>query len=102
MDCAKSGSVSMGEAFFSILAFPLRAGLITAFPSSCRVQRQKHSMEIIDIIDINIPTGGDITDVSPQYIGIGCNGQPLDKNRTARSRVRIPPGPPTNPNDGGL
>jgi len=47
-----------------------------------RVQRQKHDMEIVDILDIHTPTGGEIVEINPPYVGSGHYRQPIDLNRT--------------------
>jgi hypothetical protein len=39
-------------------------------------------MENKDILDIYTPTGGDINDIKPPYVGSGLYRQPISINRT--------------------
>jgi len=57
----------------------------SAIPSACvcnRVQPQKHSMEIMNIMDILTPIYGGKVEVVPPYVDCPHSGQPGDQDRT--------------------
>jgi len=54
-------------------------------------------MENKDILDMYTPTGGDLVDFIPPYIGSRYSGRFLNLNRAEKVKVRIPPEPPNYP-----
>jgi hypothetical protein len=71
-------------------------------PICNHLQRQNNPLENMDTVDIITPTGGDIMDTLPPYVGSGRCGRPTEISYTDEIAGPSPVPPTLTPPNGGF